>query len=251
MAQHNCPNCKKYGFTWHRNDDDTSTIWTCRQCPYSACEDESYEHACPCENGGSVCRLDDGEKTYWWCSRCDQAFLIPEVEEHNGFKRYSTEHPTYLFAALDEIKKRGEVYVHTRYWAAGGHTDDEIFRDMESFKKNAAAKPPSANMMLILGHRFLLVGVVDEAFIEKALHFPYAKPEILLVVEEKDISKNRAFYAPWTSRDNMVELKEDLEDLKGQNVRIGYPYWVEQDNKEEVLGYVPYPSGVIDWQGPY
>ena len=43
-----------------------------------------------------------------------------------------------------------------------------------------------------------------------------------------------------------------LEELKGKNVKIGlYSAWYQDSEIEEMLGYVPHPSGDIYWQGPY
>jgi len=251
MAQHNCPNCGQYGFTWHTDEPYTKTIWGCHHCGYAAYEDESFERKCPCKENRTVCRLEDEEKTYWWCT-CDKTFLIPEVEEYNGMKRYSTNHPDYLFALQDEIEKKGEILVHIRYWAAGGSTDDELYRDVESFRKQVEMLPPNTNIILMLNYSFLLEGVVDESFIGTALRFPYDKPALLLLTEEKNPAKNRAFYAPNQPVENMEELKEYLEDLKGQKVKIGlYAEWYNDLGVQEVLGYVPHPGGGIYWRGPY
>jgi hypothetical protein len=74
MAQHHCPKCKKYGFNWHRDDDDIRTEWGCYHCHYGAYEDESFERPCGCEKGGSLSRLKDEKRMYWWCCRCDKSF---------------------------------------------------------------------------------------------------------------------------------------------------------------------------------
>ena len=174
------------------------------------------------------------------------------VEEYNGYKRYSTSLPEYLRIMQEELDKTGEIYVHTRYWARGGGRDDELFQDIESFKKRAAENPPNANMTLMLGQTFLLEDLIDEDFIEKALHFPYTERYLLLVVEEKDVSKNRAYYAPNQPVINKEELKEYLEELKGQKAKIGlYSPWLKLEGIEEVLGYVPDKYGKIDFHGPY
>ena len=76
MAQHNCPKCGKYGFTWRIEEEtSTHTTWGCYQCGYSAFEDESLVRPCPCGEA-SVCRLEEPDRMYWWCCRCDKVFGV-------------------------------------------------------------------------------------------------------------------------------------------------------------------------------
>lgn len=178
-----------------------------------------------------------------------------------GIKRYSTAHPEFLQILGDAIERDGEVLVHTRFWAAAGSTEDEIFTDLDSFQRQAASYPPNTNMNLVLGHPgFPIAGIVDDELIERAMAYSYTERkswnatdihDILLLVEESDLTRNRAFYAPINGIVNIAELKEELEGLREKRVRICDRPDEFYGTAEEVMGYVPHPSGVIYINGPY
>jgi len=168
---------------------------------------------------------------------------------YNGYHRYSTAHPEYLRRFCEGLAKEGQVLVHTRFWAAAGSTEDEIFTDVESFQRQAASYPQNANMNLWFGLHFEVEGIVDEAFMEAARRV--STNDYLFMVEARDPAKNHAFYAPCNWIETFEELQEYMEEYKGYRAKLGDKSIGYGDSIEEWMGYVPNKNGTIYINGPY
>jgi len=106
-------------------------------------------------------------------------------------------------------------------------------------------------MNLLLAHHFPLEGVVDDAFIEAALAYPFERADHLFLVEERDPAKDRDWFAPYNWIDNLAELHEYLEEYRGFRVKLSAKRYDYVPNEKEVVGYVPYGDEWIYTGGPY
>ena len=159
----------------------------------------------------------------------------------------STASPAFLSAVERWIRETDEVLVLIRFSHAAGDRSWEFFSSLSSFQERLAGLPPRTCVIVFREHALALRGVVDEAFIARALSAFQAGAGWILVSLEP-ITAGRASWFHHTSINTREELEEELgsEFCVGRRVAVGRePDWLE-DRDGLTAAVVPRPDGTVE-----
>lgn len=159
----------------------------------------------------------------------------------------STKDENFLRTVSEWITSEGEVLALIRFSAAGGNKSWEFFEHLDAFKKRMDELPPQTCVIVFRHHQLHLRGIVDEAYITKALADYDAMPDCLLVCLDQ-MTIGKLSWHHWSNIGSKEELDEELRNMTrcfGKRVALGPdPSWL---NTSEGLvdAVVPMQDGTV------
>jgi hypothetical protein len=157
----------------------------------------------------------------------------------------STDHPGFQGTAARWLAEHSEILAMIRYSRAGGAKSFEFFQSVDSFRNRINALSPATCVILFRDRQLPLRGRVDDDFISRACAVVPDGGEFLIVGLER-VVYGVAEWFPDAAGETHAELREALQEMRGQAVAVGmYPPWLE-DNDSVVSAVVPNPDGSVE-----
>jgi hypothetical protein len=158
---------------------------------------------------------------------------------------YASSTDKRFLATLDEwTRSQREILVLIRYSHAAGSKDFEFFSSVETLMEKLSSLPPRTSLIAFRQPQLPFRGVVDDGFITACLSGIPDGSEYVVV----DIILRTAGRASWFHHhagETHVELREELESLRGHTVAAGlYPPWLESTD-DVISAVVPDEHGVV------
>ena len=150
-----------------------------------------------------------------------------------------------FLGTLEEwIRSQRELLVLIRYPYAGGNKSFEFFSSAAALHERLRQLPPRTSVIAFRQPQLPLRGIVDDGFIESCLRNIPEGSEFV-VVETAQRTFGRAAWFHDMAGETHAELREALEDSRGNTVAAGlYPPWLK-DDPDVISSYVPDEDGVV------
>jgi hypothetical protein len=137
-----------------------------------------------------------------------------------------------------------EILVLIRYSHAAGHKSFELFSSPAALFERLRQLPPRTAVTAFRQPQLPLRGIVDDGFIESCLRSIPEGSEFL-VMETAPRTYRRVTFFHHEAGETHTELREALEDSRGNPVAVGlYPPWLE-DDPDVVASIVPDQDGEV------
>ena len=158
----------------------------------------------------------------------------------------STQCLSFCSTVQQWIQERGEVLVLIRFHASAGSKSWEFFSTFSSFQERMGTLPPQTCVIVLWEHELKLKGIVDNAFIEKAVG-QHPRGEWWLVACLELTKIGRASWYHSNEYNTPEELEEELRDefCFGKPVAVGRePEWLEERDGL-ISAVVPFEDGTV------
>ncbi len=157
----------------------------------------------------------------------------------------STADPRFRSHVRAWLTERGEVSALIQYHAAGGSKSFEFFTSMRAFLARLAELTPRTAVTVYGRQQLPLRGVVDEAFISKALSAVPDGAEFLIAGLEL-MSFGKRSWLDFMEGEGLGELRTELGGRVGKAVAVGiYPTQVGGVDEGVIWAIVPTPDGEV------
>lgn len=150
----------------------------------------------------------------------------------------------FLRPTADSLRKAGEVLLLIEYSRSAGSKSFEFIRSVTELTERLAQLPVGTRVTAFINTQLPLRGNVDDQFIDDCLRQIRDGSEFLVVeTAPRSVASVTWFHhEAGTSRE---ELRNALEDLRGQTVAAGgYPK-AHAENNSAITAYVPDSTGRI------
>jgi hypothetical protein len=126
---------------------------------------------------------------------------------------------TFLTTVARWISMTGEVFVVLRYLRGSGSKDVAFCRNAEEFSAMVRASPTGCDIVVFRNPQLTLRGIVDDALAEKVMNAIRDGDEYCLASLAR--KPGTMFSSCWRMGDRHVDLRGDLDELRGQQIACG------------------------------
>ncbi len=159
----------------------------------------------------------------------------------------STQSDNFRSTVQRWLDEHGEVLVLIRFHASAGGKSWELFSTFPALQKRIDGLPARTCLIVLREHELHLRGIVDDAFVLKAVsQHPRGKWWLVACLELKIIGRGSWYHS--SECDTPEELEEELRDefCYGKPVAVGKePDWLEERDGL-VSAVVPFDDGAVE-----